>query len=44
MKAIICNEWCKPEDLKIEDVENPTLDENSVRIEVFATGVNFPDV
>ena len=44
MKAIICNEWCKPEDLKIEDVENPTLDENSVRIEVFAAGVNFPDV
>ena len=44
MKAIICNEWCKPEDLKIEDVENPTPDENSVRIEVFAAGVNFPDV
>ncbi len=44
MKAIICNEWCKPEDLKIEDVNDPVLDANSVRIEVHAAGVNFPDV
>ncbi len=44
MKAIICNEWCKPEDLKILEVENPVLDSKSVRIDVEAAGVNFPDV
>ena len=44
MKALICNEWCKPEDLKILEVENPVLDADSVRIEVVAAGVNFPDV
>ena len=44
MKAIVCNEWCKPEDLKILEVENPTLNSDSVRIEVVAAGVNFPDV
>ena len=44
MKAIICNEWCKPEDLKILEVENPTLNSDTVRIEVLAAGVNFPDV
>ena len=32
MKAIICNEWCKPEDLKILEVENPTL--NSIQLEL----------
>ena len=44
MKAIICNEWCKPEDLKILEVENPILNSDSVKIEVEAAGVNFPDV
>ena len=31
-------------DLKILEVENPTLNSDSVRIEVVAAGVNFPDV
>ena len=44
MKAIICNEWCMPEDLKILEVDDPNLEVNSVRIEVIAAGVNFPDV
>ena len=44
MKAIICNEWCKPEDLKVLDVASPILEANSVRIDVHAAGVNFPDV
>ena len=44
MKALICNEWCKPEDLKVSEIKNPTLDDNSVRVEIYASGVNFPDV
>ena len=44
MKAIICNEWGKPESLKLLDVESPMLDNKSVRIEIHAAGVNFPDV
>ena len=44
MKAIVCNEWCKPEDLKVSEIGSPDLDNNSVRIEVNAAGVNFPDV
>ena len=44
MKAIVCNEWCKPEDLKVSEIKNPTLNDNSVRVEIYASGVNFPDV
>ena len=44
MKAIVCNEWCKPEELKVSEIKNPTLDDNSVRVEIHASGVNFPDV
>ena len=44
MKAIVCNEWCKPQDLKVSEIKNPTLDDNSVRVEIYASGVNFPDV
>ena len=44
MKAIICDEWCKPENLKLIEIESPTIDNNSVKIEVHAAGVNFPDV
>ena len=44
MKAIVCNEWCKPEELKVSEIKNPTLDDNSVRVEIYASGVNFPDV
>ena len=44
MKAIVCNDWCKPEDLKVSEIKNPTLDDNLVRVEIHASGVNFPDV
>ena len=44
MKAIVCNEWCKPENLKVSEIKNPTLADNSVRVEIHASGVNFPDV
>ncbi len=44
MKAIVCNEWCKPEDLKVSEINSPENDKDSVRINVYAAGVNFPDV
>jgi len=44
LKAIICNQWGMPEDLKILEVPKPILDSSSIRIEVMAAGVNFPDV
>ena len=44
MKAIICNKWCKPEDLKVLEVASPKLEVDSVIIDVYAAGVNFPDV
>ena len=44
MKAIICKKWCMPQDLLIEEVKKPKLNEKEVRIEVYAAGVNFPDV
>ena len=44
MRAIICNEWCMPEDLKLQEVQGPSLADNEVRVEVHAAGVNFPDV
>ena len=44
MKAIICNEWCMPKDLMIEEVKKPKLNEDEVRIQIHAAGVNFPDV
>ncbi len=44
MRAIVCNSWCKPEDLNVSEINRPNLDKNSVRIEVHAAGVNFPDV
>ena len=44
MKAIVCNEWCKPEDLKVSEIGSPELENDAVRIEVHAAGVNFPDV
>ena len=31
MKAIVCNEWCKPEDLKVSEIRSPDLDINSVK-------------
>ena len=44
MKAIVCNEWCKPEDLKVSEIKSPENEKDSVRINVYAAGVNFPDV
>ena len=41
MKAMICRRWGGPEDLRLEDVEQPALTAGQVRIAVRAAGVSF---
>ena len=43
MKAIVCEEFGPIEDLKYTDVETPEPGKGEVRVNVKATGVNFPD-
>jgi NADPH2:quinone reductase len=44
MKAVVCSKFGGPEDLRIETIEQKSLKEGKVRIEVHACGVNFPDL
>jgi len=41
MKAMICEKWGGPEDLRLRDVERPPLKSGQVRIKVRAAGVSF---
>ena len=43
MRAVVCKEWCGPEDLVVEEVSPPPLIDGGVRIAVKAAGVNFAD-
>ncbi len=43
MKAVLCKEWGKPEDLVIEEVSSPVPDDGEVRIGIHACGLNFAD-
>ena len=43
MRALVCREWCDPRGLRVEDVPNPPLASNDVRIAVSAAGLNFAD-
>ena len=43
MKAVLCKSYGPPENLVVEEVDSPKVDEDYVRIEVHAAGVNFAD-
>jgi len=43
MRAVICNEWCGPDDLRVGEMEDPAPSASEVLIEVKAAGVNFAD-
>lgn len=43
MKAIVCEKFGPPSDLKFTEVERPTPKEKEVLVEMRACGVNFPD-
>jgi NADPH2:quinone reductase len=41
MKAMICRQWGRPEDLQLMDAERPSLSAGQVRIRIKAAGVSF---
>lgn len=43
MRAVVCNAYCEPGDLTIEEVATPALAAGQVRITVEAAGLNFAD-
>ena len=43
MKAILCKDWGKPEDLVLEEVPSPTPGPGEIRLGIHAAGVNFAD-
>jgi NADPH:quinone reductase len=44
MKAVLCKSYGPPENLTLEDVENPRPGRGQVLIDVHSAGLNFPDV
>ena len=44
MKAVLCKQWGRPDDLVIEEINSPQFGAEDVLIEVKAIGINFPDV
>lgn len=44
MRAIVCREYCQPEDLVLDELPNPTPQPGQVVIRVRAAAVNYPDV
>jgi len=43
MKAIICENYCDPDELVFAHLPTPKPDDNQVLVKVLAAGVNFPD-
>lgn len=43
MKAYIVENWCEPQELKFQDVDDPIPGEGEVLVDIKAAGVNFPD-
>ena len=44
MKAVLCHEYGPPESLSIGELPTPTPSADEALIEIYASGVNFPDV
>lgn len=44
MRAVRCHELTGPADLRVDDIDEPTVGAGQVSIDVRAAGVNFPDV
>ena len=44
MKAILCSQWCEPDQLTYEDVPEPTAQPGEVVIAVKAAALNFFDI
>lgn len=44
MRAIVCREYCQPEELVLDELPDPTPQPGQVVIRVRAAAVNYPDV
>ena len=44
MKAVLCKSFGRPEDLSLEDIDEPNIKPGHVIVAVHASAVNFPDV
>ena len=44
MKAILCKTYGTPDELVLEEIDEPQMGDEQVRIRIFACGVNFPDI
>ncbi|MEX0964164.1 MAG: NADPH:quinone oxidoreductase family protein [Pseudohongiellaceae bacterium] len=43
MKAIVCKAYGPPEDLVLEEIDDPVASENEAIVEVYSASLNFPD-
>lgn len=44
MKAVVCNDWCEPSGLAIEEVLPPQAGAGQVVVKVASAALNFPDI
>ena len=43
MKAIVCKSYGPPENLVLEDIDDPVASENEAIVKVYSASLNFPD-
>ncbi len=43
MRAVLCNSYGPPENLTLEEVDDPIVGDGQVLIDIYAAGLNFPD-
>ena len=43
MKAVVCSSYGPPENLKIEEIDEPGLSDDQALVEIYAASLNFPD-
>ena len=44
MKALLCKEFGPAKNLKVEEMDEPILNDDEVNIKVHSAGINFPDI
>ena len=43
MKAVVCSSYGPPENLKLEEIDEPEFDDHQAVVEIYAASLNFPD-
>ena len=43
MKAVVCSSYGPPENLKLEEIDEPELEDHQAIVEIYAASLNFPD-